>query len=333
MAGIGDLKSRKRERTTRAEQVRAAHSQHRTQPLAGLGSERRSRRKRQINVPPVLVRSGLEGMATPSKRQTRPKRRYDVALNVPGAELRLPSIPSFQVGWRLASASLVMLLGALLYYLWTAPQFHVEVVEVDGLKRLTIGDINAVLGLTGEPVFALDPQEIQANMEKAFPELTDVQLNIGLPARVRLSVVERQPVVSWVQDGQEVWVDADGVSFPPRGEADNLVNVQAQSLPSLQGEAPASQDDHQLLPPKMVALIQRMAALVPEGQSMIFDKDHGFGWTDQWGWNVYFGRNMQNMDMKLRVYEALADYLVQNDLTPEFVSVENVHAPYYRLER
>ena len=37
--------------------------------------------------------------------------------------------------------------------------------------------------------------------------------------------------------------------------------------------------------------------------------------------------------MKLRVYDAIINYLVENQIRPETVSIENVHAPYYRLER
>ena len=34
-------------------------------------------------------------------------------------------------------------------------------------------------------------------------------MQIALPARVYITVSERQPVVSWLQDGREVWVDAE----------------------------------------------------------------------------------------------------------------------------
>jgi hypothetical protein len=39
------------------------------------------------------------------------------------------------------------------------------------------------------------------------------------------------------------------------------------------------------------------------------------------------------MEMKLLVYQAIVDRLQKEGITPALISVENVHAPYYRLER
>ncbi len=46
---------------------------------------------------------------------------YNVSLNAPGAEMRLPALPRFGLSWRLASFILLAFLAGALYYLWTAP--------------------------------------------------------------------------------------------------------------------------------------------------------------------------------------------------------------------
>jgi hypothetical protein len=37
--------------------------------------------------------------------------------------------------------------------------------------------------------------------------------------------------------------------------------------------------------------------------------------------------------MKLNVYQTLVDQLQSEGIQPEMISVEYVHAPYYRMER
>jgi hypothetical protein len=56
------------------------------------------------------------------------------------------------------------------------------------------------------------------------------------------------------------------------------------------------------------------------------------GWKDGRGWDVYFGEP-QDMDMKLVVYQATVRRLESEGIQPVLISVEQVHAPYYRMER
>jgi hypothetical protein len=273
-----------------------------------------------------------------------PRRRFDVALNIPGAELRLPAIPVIQFGWRAVSAILVVLMLGALYSFWNVDRFRVEMVEVQGLQRLTSKDINLVLGAGGQSIFALDPQDLTLRLQRAFPELDGLQVRIGFPARVVVAATERQPLVVWVEDGVEKWVDADGVAFDPRGDpsasgASVLIRVQAKDTPPLPAEllADAPRLRHvmavsQLLDPQFVNTIQLMAVQAPRNSTLVYDSTHGLGWQDGRGWPVYFGREVKDMAAKLLVYKALGKYLETQGLRPEYVSVESPHAPYYRLK-
>jgi hypothetical protein len=42
---------------------------------------------------------------------------------------------------------------------------------------------------------------------------------------------------------------------------------------------------------------------------------------------------MQDIDLKLRVYAAIVARLKEDDINPLLISIENVHAPYIRVER
>ena len=330
-------------------------------------SENRSHREyratsaNQAKMPPVLVRGGLSGMAVPRPKQRLPKRRYDVALNVPGAELRLPSLPMVRVGWRIVSGMLAVMMLACLFMMWKLPAFQVNTVEAEGLQRLTVGDLNTVMDILGSSIFTIDPPAVEQALSQAFPELASISVNAGLPARVVVNLVERQPVLSWFQDNREVWVDAEGVAFVPRGNPGTLVRVEghgiapqaiasvviptAGSLPPGAIFVPATDTDEASaeaervavqparLPRDLVKAILPLGSQVPADTQLVYDAQYGLGWDDPLGWEVYFGAQTDEMDQKLVVYQGVVEYLTDQGLQPELVSVAFVHAPYYRMER
>ncbi len=306
--------------------------------------ERRTKRattpRRVYTPPPVMARGALQDMAVPPRKRSQPRHRYDVALNIPGAEVRLPSLPAVRISWRLASAVLVILMGLSLYILLETPAFQVDVVEVEGLQRLTLEDINSALNMAGEPIVKVDPALVLEEMQAAFPELASVQVRVVLPARVRLQVVERQPVISWMQGGEEKWLDAEGFAFQPRGEAGSLIRVEADGVPQafvvVEAAAPMpgiAKTHKPMLSPEIVKTLQSMGPYVPEGTAILFSTEHGFGWQDPNGWQAFFGQDLSQIDQKLLVYQSLQESLRNDGVQPSLISVEFLHAPFYRTER
>ena len=89
----------------------------------------------------------------------------------------------------------------------------------------------------------------------------------------------------------------------------------------------------QFVDPQMVTAILNIKSMAPKKATMVYDKDHGLGWNDARGWQVFFGMDITNMDSKLLVYEALVKKLKADGVAPAFISVEYANAPYYRMER
>ena len=340
------------EATPRAETQRITNAEHGYLP-------RKSRRvydARSEAAPPVMVRGGMGGMAfgrvasSRFHKQRTPKRRIDVPLNVTGAELRLPSLPFLHLGWKAVSLLMVLMMTACLFLIWKAPVFQVNSVEAEGLQRLTVGDLNAVMGTFGKSVFTINPNLLDETLHQAFPELSKISVRINLPASIKVIVTEREPVIAWVQDDIETWVDKEGISFPPRGNpATTLVRVEGhgsqpsipatpspgdlQSLPD-GGTSPATPNNPTLrLSPELVSAILSLGAKMPADTLLVYDSEHGLGWNDPNGWEVFFGAEDQDMEMKLMVYQVLVDRLQSEGIQPALISVEYVHAPYYRMER
>jgi hypothetical protein len=280
-------------------------------------------------LPPVLVRAGRSALPVEPRTPAQPRRRYDISLNVPGAELRLPALPTFEFNERMVSGILFLLLAALLLYLWTSPNYRVEMAETVGNQRVTSSDINTVIGAYNESIFGIDPAAIAEQLQKAFPDFKSISVKVSLPNTIVVSVEERQPVLAWQQGGNISWVDAEGVAFPPRGEAE-LLMVDAKDNPPGTVSDPILRTTQ--FDPAWVAIFQKMAGQAPAGVPVLYSAERGLGWVDPQGWEAYFGTDFSNMEQKLLVYAALVARLQQDGIQPQLVSVEFVHAPYYRVE-
>jgi hypothetical protein len=347
-----------RKTTSRSDQVRAKRETPKNRPAAHKARSAKQPESTR-NMPPVVMRGGFSSMAQPkSNRKVKPpKRRYDIALSSPGVEIRLPAIPSISLGWRLASFVLVGGLVFLLYHLWTAPLYQVQFAELQGNIYISPEAINGRLNLYNKPIFTVDPNLLEEDLRRAFPGLLkDVSVQIGLPASVFVNVEERLPVIAWLQDDKLIWVDSEGIGFEPVGENDTLIMVAASgpppappvSLDELEAteasedlenpeETPVSLEElltpEAFMTPEMVTAIITLHEQAPEDNPLVYDPQHGLGWHDnKRGWDVYFGVDVSNVDEKLNVYQAIKAHLKQEGVSPVLISVEHIHAPFYRLE-
>ncbi len=322
----------------RSEQLRKkrASNPRKTMQSGFFGKKKKSKAS---DSPPVMVRSMSH--VTPfaeSKRKNRFKRRYDVSLSTPGAEMQLPSIPRLHVGWRIISAILVGVLGYLLYLYSYSPVFRVSASDVDGLERITKHDVNIVANVSEQPVFAIDPDKVEQNIREAFFDLSDVSVEVSVPASVNVFVEERKPILVWHQEGQTIWVDSSGVAFPPRGDSQPSVVVNAVDALSIGSttfdmEMLTADESTRFLPPQLISAILAISIHAPENTPLVYTADHGLGWQDPRGWDVYFGIDLKDIEMKLLVYDAIVSYVEKAGIQPTVISVEYVHAPYYRVEQ
>lgn len=330
---------KKQQPKNRSERVRAKRQN---------GSKRSEpKRKRKQNEvgrgnPPVMVRgSRLESAAkSPKSKKKRIKRRYDVALPSPGVEVRLPALPSVKFGWRLLSFLLVLLLGTALYYVFNSPTYRIYDVQMDGLSRFSAETIGKSLLIFNKPIFTIEPEKLEERLVATFPGIVNASVRVGFPARVEVEIEEREPKIIWEQGTTTQWVDVHGISFPQRGEAENLVRVVATASPPapivLEGESTEEGVNalQALMFPETVELILTLSEHVPEGVPIVFNYPHGFGWHDPRGWIVYFGVHTasEEIEMKLAMYDAAVTRLTGEGISPAMISVEYLHAPYYRPE-
>jgi hypothetical protein len=253
---------------------------------------------------------------------------------LPGKKVHRQPLISVKVGPRFLPVILIILLGAVLYFLTASPVFRVTEPQITGLSRLTAAEINATLGINGDLIFLLQPEEIATRLRLDHPELTSARVMITLPNQVLIEVTERVPVLLWQQGDGYTWIDALGVAFRPHGEAPAIATVIGMDTPPGSASAVAGPlNPPAFLSPDLVKTALVLAPSVPQGSTLTYESAHGFGWTDSRGWKVFFGTSSKDVVLKLRVYQSLVDSLVARGIYPGFISVVHADAPYYRMEQ
>jgi cell division protein FtsQ len=273
---------------------------------------------------------GRMGTLRPVK-QASGQNGYDLAFSLGRTAVRAPAFNLPQLGLRWFSAGLTLLLGLLIYSLWTANTFIIQGAVVTGNQRLDAAEVSSALGVTGQPIFTAIPSDIEKNVRTAFPDLAGVSVQVGFPNRIQVNVVERTPVLVWSQGDKITWIDSNGVSFMPRGNVPGLIPIAANGEPPKVTRAPdQSIYDQAFVAPAMVQAIMTLYPQVPAGSPMIYDPKYGMGWQDPRGWSVFFGQNTEDIPMKQKVYQAILDTITKQGVQPTLISVEYLDAPFYK---
>ena len=309
------MRSRTEKRAEKNKSPKRRKTQDSERQLSSVSSRR---------TPPVLSRSEIGMNTAVLDNRSVPRRRVDVPLSSPGAEIRLPAIPTVSNKWRLVSGILAVSIFMFLTLVTKAGIFQVNGIQIQGLERFLEGEIKQAINITGSSIFFINPKNIKEDLQHTYPGLSEVDVQVSWPSQVKISLVERNPVMAWNWDGHVRWVDSNGVAFEPHDEGLNVVQINSAILP------PTIKD--RFVDPRIVKTVETLALYIPENTQMVFDAEHGLGWHDSRGWVVYFGLNNDNATQKMIVYTALVDYLEGKRITPSIINVEFIEAPYFRMD-
>ncbi|MEW5938480.1 MAG: FtsQ-type POTRA domain-containing protein [Chloroflexota bacterium] len=322
-----------RKPSTRADSVRRRRKREDERRLVAQSLERPTRRRAAATPPAVSAIPKVSVDAATVRATSRPARQYQALAAAPARSgLRTPSMPRVRVGWRLLSFFLVLVFGAAVYYAYTDPMFRVGNAALAGNRFLSADEVNAALGVAGLPIYFIVPEEAETALRLTFPEITSARVTVDLPNVLNVTIVERQPVIRWEQGNAYTWLDEEGVALRPRGDAPDLVVVQASGGPPA---GPKSESDPLAPIPfanaDLVKTARLLAPYSPQASTLLYDPQNGIGWSDPRGWTVWFGSTSEQVDMKLRVYIVLVESLSQRGIAPVMINVAYLNAPYYRL--
>ena len=312
---MGIFTRTKRDKKVRGRSSRRKQDRENLRKSSGVSSRR---------PPPVLSRSEIGINTAVLDRRSIPRRRVDVPLSTPGAEIRLPAVPAVNNKWRLVSGVLSISLLLVLIMVTNTGLFEVKAIQTRGLERFTETEIIHAINIKGTPIFFVHPEKIKQDLQHTYPGLSEVEVEVSWPANVLISLKERYPVLAWNWDGHVRWVDENGVAFEPHDQGLDVVQVNSTMLP------PTVHD--RFVDPRIVRTVGTLRDYLPEGTELIFDADHGLGWHDDRGWVVYFGFSDDDAAQKMIVYQALVDYLEKKGITPAMINIEYFNAPYFRMK-
>lgn len=258
-------------------------------------------------------------------------------------------------GWRVISLLFIGIFAYALHTAWQSPEYRIASVEVSGVQRLSEEEILDLIELNGNHIFAVEPESIRGKIASSFPELKDIQVIVSIPARIEIRVNERQPMIAWKTDDNLLWIDTEGYLIPARGETTEMLSIQADSLPAYElkkdisnpgvgkqiSDKPLAKpsgsgfsffsQDKQIDNALLTAALQ-LNAWMPEEKTLLYQRIRGLGWHDERGWDVFVGQKLERINDKMVMYETIVRELENQGISPTLVSVEFLHAPYYRMD-
>ncbi len=259
----------------------------------------------------------------------------------------------FRPGWRILSLAICIFVSYTLFNIWQSPQYVIEHIEILGLQRLEAEVILSTIELEGSHILTFDAQSIKEKISAAFPELRQTTIRVEFPSQVSILTVERQPIIRWLAETNSIWIDGEGYLIPVRGDVSVPLTIQSTTLPAYTLQVPPDElslkkivrDKEFFLPgipeftffstPKkindeLLTAILQLNAWMPEEKILLHQKQRGLGWHDARGWDVYVGQKLEKINDKMVMYQMIVRELESQGINPTLVSVEFLHAPYYR---
>jgi len=258
------------------------------------------------------------------KRRAAPphgnRQRFEIAWPAAPA-LSFPALPRYSLSWRMASFSMVLLLGAMLARLLIDPTMFIDGINLGGAALVPGEEIYAQSGIARQHIFWVDPLKVKENVE-SIPGIAQATVTVKWPNTVTIVVRERAPVMTWIEGERTWWVDESGQKFAARGDLPGLIPVMVDEATEVGGAL-------QIVPIEAVQGAKQLKQLRANIELLHYDGLHGLSYQDGRGWRGYFGVGL-DMAQKLAVYETLTDNLIARGIRPALVSVETAEAPYYR---
>lgn len=224
------------------------------------------------------------------------------------------------VSWRVFSGLIVASLLLVLSLFFSSDAFYIHSVAVGGLRYLTESEIFALSGIADLHIFWVDPVEVRTRLLQS-PTIADATVNVGWGSpMVQIIVQEREPALVWEQAGIATWVDVNGRVMRQREDRPDLIRVT--------NDDPMADVPNQRINTDIIAGALQLHSLLPNVSALRYNHEHGLGYNDERGWQVWFGTGT-GMPEKILIYNAIVAEFQQQGFTPTAVYVIDPDHPYY----
>jgi hypothetical protein len=143
----------------------------------------------------------------------RGTRRYRTAAGTPRRQPRVRRASAGLSPTRAAAILTMLIAAGAIYGLAATPGFGFERLQVTGAALTSDAVIRAQVGLDpGTNLVGLATEPIAARIRQ-LPAVRDVDVSVGLPDVLQVSVSERHPIVVWAVGDRRFAVDGGGLLF------------------------------------------------------------------------------------------------------------------------
>lgn len=118
-----------------------------------------------------------------------------------------------------AGAALAMLVSAgAIYGVGASAAFGFKTLELDGDRYTIADDVRALVGVAGGANLFLVPTDVIEARIARLPTVAGVDVEVSLPATIRVALRDREPVMTWRVGERAFLVDGSGMLFAELGD-------------------------------------------------------------------------------------------------------------------
>ncbi len=223
----------------------------------------------------------------------------------------------------------LMIVGATASWLTLDDRFYIYQAEVKGAHRLSQEEIVQASGLKGLHILWARSTKVEDKLLRLLPTIKSAEVSCRLSSTCTISVVERQPQVTWNDEGKAWWIDSEGVVFPAEDAAAGESTGGDGWV--IYGPLPRDDDKNGQISESLRAAISELELVRAEIPSKLeYTPGRGLMFMDDKGWHVILGEG-SGMAERILVWKRLKAYLEARNIEPRFVDVRFPNAPYYSM--
>ena len=231
-------------------------------------------RRRSARKQSHTYRSATPG---PSKVERKPRPPKPAK---PRPQRKPLAVPRF--GKRRALAIVLALsLIALVAFGFADSRFYVQTADIRGTQFSPTAEIYRRADVDGYSIFWVNTRQAAQQIEE-LPYVKQATVRTALPNRVRIDVEERTPVALWRVNGQDLWVDADGVTMPIASEGVSLPVFTDLDGSSVRADGGVDQ--------QLISSVHELKQRLPEINEFAYDRFNGLQFRLASGTAVLLGK-------------------------------------------
>ncbi len=213
-------------------------------------------------------------------------------------------------------AGLFAVMGIIgLFILFTNPHFAIVAPQVEGLQTLDAAQVLRTAHLDRANIFTLDVDQVAARVQ-LLPRVKRARVRLGLPNRAVIFIIERDPVLLYVREGELWGVDEEGHLFP-------LGDDIRTDLPALLDDDASASDGH-TMDARLVQAVVQLHQKAPDLKEFRYRREYGLYFLSPEGWRVYLG-DAQQMEAKLARWETIHRQLLRQKRPVQDVDLRSRH--------